>query len=472
VKTFKEFNPQRVDFIEEDQDFVISQLIFNTDFLLKCKRKGLEPDLFTGEIRRQLVDYIFEFHDKYKEAPQLQVQEILDGTTNGFRTKLRSEDIDGMADFISNLTFIQSTPGKVKRLYDRLAQFVDKRIIYTTISNLNKAKDRLDGSPEALREIVDDASRKLAISSSMESTLGLFDEDDFEQEAWLTRFNINAIDSAYGGGLSAPNLVVLQGFTGRGKTWSICHLTKMGLRLGNDAVVLVTEMNAKKFLTRMRTSLTGMTWKEYQEDKFAAWEIMKKSLVRGSQLHLISDAVKLDKDFTIDSLAGMVEEIEEKTKKDQKLILIDSPDDMEPPKGEIYRSPIEKSKAIYTWLRNYSQDKNKLVIVTSQSQRRSETLLWTTSGNIGDDLNKVRRATLGISINGYKSEVEAGFIRLLVFKNTYGPEMKAAWIETDFNRGMFRKDDGEIKGLSIEDYKKKLLSLGITLTNRSKGISE
>lgn len=468
MKTYNEFDPNGVDLSQGDQDRVINQLIFDTDFLQRCKRKGLEPELFTSEIRRSLVDYIFSFYEKYKEAPYDQVIDILSGSGgNGFQRKLRDDDILAMQDYLELIVAETNSPGRVRRLYDKLVEFIDKRIIHTTISRLNKAKDRIDGSPETLKKIVDEASQQLAVSSTLDGTLGIFDEVDFKPEPWLSRFNIPAIDQAVGGGLSCPNLVIVQAFTGRGKTWSICHLAKIGLRLGNDVICLVTEMNAKKFLARMRQTLTGMTSYEIRENIQKARVTLERSLVKGSMFHLISDQVKLDKDFAIDSLDGIVQDIEERRGREQKIILIDSPDDMEPPaEWDINRSKaIEKSKAIWTWLRNYSQEKEKLIVGTSQSQRRSETLLWTTSGNIGDDLNKVRRATLGISINGSKQEVEAGFIRLLVFKNTYGAEMKAAWVETDFDRGMFRKDDGEIVSLDLEKYKTTLLQRGITIGN-------
>lgn len=470
MKSFNEFDPNEVDFESNDQDRVISQLIFDTEFLLKCKRKGLEPELFTSEIRRQLVDFTFEFFEKYKEAPSDQVIEVLSQGSNGFGNRMREEDVPAMMDFLEIVVNIKNSSGRVRRLYDRISSFIDKRIIHTTVSKLTKAKDRIDGSPDVLRDILQDSVEKLGISSTMDSTLGIFDETDFSQDPYLTRFNIPSIDNAYGGGLSSPNFVVLQGFTGRGKTWSICHLAKVGLRLGNDVVALVTEMNARKFLSRMRQTLTGLSLGEQRDNITQTREIIRRSLVRGSKFHLVSDQVKLDTDFHIDSLETIVEEIEERRGREQKIILIDSPDDMEPPADRRYNGEIEKSKAIYTWLRNYCQQKDKLIVVTSQSQRKSETLLWTTSGNIGDDLNKIRRSTLGISINGYKSEIEAGFIRLLVFKNTYGPDMKAAWVETDFQRGMFQKNSGEIAGLNMEQYKNMLLTRGISLTNNGKGI--
>ena len=465
-----QFDPDQLDIGEDDQNRVITQMVFDTNFLQKCKRKGLEPELFSSELRRKTVEFTYEFFEKYNEAPYDQIGEILSPSSNGMLSKVSSDDLDAMINFLSILTSIENTPGRVKRLFDKISSFVEKRILFTTINQLNKARDRIDGSPDILRGIVEEASQKLGIACNLDSTLGIFDETDFSQDFYLTRFNIPSIDNATGGGLTTPNLVLLQGFTGRGKTWCICHLGKMGLRLGNDVVALVTEMNARKFLSRMRHSLTGMSIMEQRDNLELAKSRIERSLVRGSQFHLVSDQVKLDTDFYIDSLKGIVDDIEEKRGREQKIILIDSPDDMEPPRNSTYNrtSTVDKSKSIYTWLRNYSQEENKCIVVTSQSQRKVENQLWTTSGNIGDDINKSRRSTLGISINGFKNEVEAGFIRLLVFKNTYGPEMKAAWVETGFDKGMFMKSFGEIKGLNIDEYKSMLLARGINLTGGRK----
>lgn len=456
------YNPGENDFAESDQDRVINQLIFDSDFLQRCKRKGLEADLFTSEIRRQFATYILNFHDRYKEAPYDQIIDIL-SPNNGIGVRVREDNIPAMQDYLEHVVSLTNSPGRTKRLYDKMEEFINRRIILNSINRLNKSKERIDGSTAQLKKIIDDAACRLNVTCESDKTLGIFDEVEFDQEPWLTRFNIPALDNAYGGGLSTPNLVLLQAFTGRGKTWSICHLAKIGLRMGNDVIAFVTEMNSKKFLGRMRQTLTGLTPSEIRYNIEKAREILEKSLVRGSKFHLISEQVRLDTDFSVDSIESIVKSKEDQRGVPQKVILIDSPDDLSPPRGfgSSRTTEIDKSKAIWTWLRNYSHQNDKLIVATSQSQRKVESVLWTTSGNIGEDINKSRRSTLGISLNGYKTEVEAGFLRLLIFKNTYGPDMRAAWIETDFEHGMFEKNSGEIKGLKIDQYKNMLIQRGI-----------
>ena len=168
--------------------------------------------------------------------------------------------------------------------------------------------------------------------------------------------------------------MIVQAFTGRGKTWSITHLIKMAARLGNDCVVLETEMANKKFKARLRMTLTGLTFFEMRANMNEVDRTMRKSLINGAQIHIISEDIKMGTNTNVDMLEGIVSEIEERTGREQKLILIDSPDDLEPPKDSVAFSSIDKSKAIFTWLRNYSQDHNKCIVVTCQSQRSAENL--------------------------------------------------------------------------------------------------
>jgi len=187
--------------------------------------------------------------------------------------------------------------------------------------------------------------------------------------------------------------------------------------------------------------MTGMTREEMDNDSAKAKSQTKKSMIKRSEIFLLSEE---EKGMAVDDLPATLDEIEEKTGKKIRLILIDSADDMLPPKSpELQRATsIEKSTAKYTWLKNYSKDNDLCILTTCQSQRRGETKWWLTSGTIGDDINKVRKATFGISINGLDSEVKLGLARLLVFKNTDGPTGQACWIANDFERGQFCVDNG------------------------------
>lgn len=460
----------QLDLRTDDQDRILSQLIFDTNFLQKCKRKGLTPELFASEARRTIAEFIWEYSEVYNTSPG----EFISGIwtpNNGLKTNIRAEEVEEYYEFVGKLISIENTPADSKRLFDQLSNFIERRIIYTAINQLNKVKERADGSNIKLTEIIVETASALQIRTSLDKTEGILDDDVYISSPWLTRFGIPEIDDSYGGGMSNPNLVVIQGFTGRGKTWSVAHLIKMALRLGNDVVAFITEMHNSKFKQRLRMSMTGMSLREYYNNQKIARELIQKSMTRGAELHLINEDMKMmDGGFHIDTIKSIVEEIEDKTGKGQRLIILDSADDMEPPSSFIgYNTKQQdKSTSVYTWMRKYTQENDKCIITTSQSQRKSETLLWTTAANIGDDINKLRRSTLGISINAYKREMEAGYFRLLVNKNTFGPTMKAAWCKSNFEIGQFISEYAEIEQMNIQSYKQLLLSRGITLTNVDK----
>lgn len=463
MRSFNEVGEStELDIKDSDQDKVISQLIFDSEFLSKCLRRKLTPDLFVGEIRKNIVTYIFKYYERYNESP---ADDIIDILTPGgeVSVNIREDDVDLVVEFISRVISIKNTKGKVKQLFDQIVNFKTKQIQYNLISKLNKSKDRIDGSPEKLTEMISEATKELKSTDILSSTESIFDPEGYEEGNWQTRFGIPFIDNAFGGGFIAPNLVIIQAFTGRGKTWSVTHLAKMAARLGNDSVVLETEMANKKFKTRMRMTLTGLSPAEIRNNMNEADKTMRASMVNGAQIHIVSEEMKMGGDYRVDQIADIVCDIEDRTGKEQKLIFIDSPDDLEAPDdGNTYYG-IDKSKAIFTWLRNYSQNKNKCLIVTCQSQRAAENLTWTTSGNIGDDINKIRRATAGISINASKKEVDAGFTRLLVFKNTHGPEGKACWLFNEFQKGQMGSDFGEIKGFDMKEYRGMLMNRGVSL---------
>ena len=444
-----------------EQDKIINQLIFDADFINKCIRLELSKDLFLGEIRQSIVEYIYKYFEKYSEAPTDNIVDIL-SESSIIPIKIKEDDFELAIDYISRTIKIKNTEGKIKALYDKISSFKNKQIIYNTISRLNKMKDRIDGTEDKMQTVIKEADEQLSRSSLFATTESIFDSEGYSENQIITKFNIPAIDLAIGGGFIAPNLAIIQAFTGRGKTWSMTHLIKMAARLGNDCVVFETEMATVKFKNRMRMSLTGMSYSDLLRNLNEADATMKASMVANSEIHIVPE-VKMGKNYSITALKSIIDEIQDRTGKEQALIFIDSPDDLDPPKEAYASNKIEKSQAVFTWLRNYSQTENKCLIVTCQSQRSAENLLWTTSGNIGDDINKVRRATIGISINAFKKECDAGYIRLLVFKNTHGPEMKACWIKTNYEIGQFIQEAGAIKGLNLTDYKQMLLNRGITL---------
>jgi KaiC/GvpD/RAD55 family RecA-like ATPase len=448
-------NYSELDVSELDQDKILVTMVCDTNFLAKCIRKRIKPQYFSGAVRQAVSKLVFNFFNKYDKAPKENITDLIaDSMTKGLANKA---DMTMFEQYLSKIFGIDDSDINHEYLLDCMDWFIKRRLALTTINELNKMKTRLDTDPDRLLNVMREAITELDVSVGKQM-IELFSETPVmkTRSDIATRFGIDIIDEALGGGFQIPNFVVIQGYIGRGKTWCISHLAKMAARYGESSLVIINEASNKMFRRRLYMSMTGTTKDELNDSLQSIIQQSKRALIKKSDIILLNEE---EKGMCVDDLPNILSEVATKSarRKDVKLILIDSADDFLPPKGGKYRTGIEKSTAIYTWLKNYSKDNGLCIVTTSQSKRIGETAWWLTSGTIGDDINKVRKATLGISINATDQEVELGISRILVFKNTDGPTGAKAWIANDFSRGQFCTNSGRY---DYTEYKEMLKELG------------
>ena len=156
-------------------------------------------------------------------------------------------------------------------------------------------------------------------------------------------------------------------------------------------------------------------------------------MTRGADIYLLSEE---EKGMRVDELPAVIEDTESKKGKKIDLILIDSPDDLLPPRGN-YRNKLDANSEIHTYLKNFAKNEDKCVVATAQVQRGGDKREWLGPSNVGDNIVKMRKATVGISINGLNKEKERWLYRLWLFKNTDGLEGARVWAKRDFQRGQF-----------------------------------
>jgi len=243
------------------------------------------------------------------------------------------------------------------------------------------------------------------------------------------------------------SFILVLGYTSVGKSWCASHLVKHAARLGETPLLIDLERSNRQVRLRLRMCFTGMTSREIRQDSRRASEVVEKSMVKKSNVILLSDD---EKSMRVDELPNILDKVEKKYGRRPRFVMIDSADDFTPPEGR-YREKIERHTATYTWLKNYAKEEENDVCIctTTQAQRKAEHKLWLSSGNVGEDINKVRKATVGISINtisrqdgDFALEAQKGFARLFLFKNTDGPFGTRVWIKRDFRIGQFVLDWG------------------------------
>ena len=455
-----------------DQDKIVFALLNDGDFLKQLLRREVDPVLFTGIYRQRVVEFAYWFFERYKRPPKAAVVEILTAAGNGFRP-ISSEDSDGYVAYLEKLTGMEFDFSELDYLLQRMNEFLYRRTILTTSSLLTQDLTSIDRNPEGLESIIRESVFRLDRIGQTSLNLNTVLDDDFENFSRpMTRFMVEPLDRALGGGLRAPNLAVIQAYTGRGKTWAAAHLAKMSSRFGYNALVIINEMHSALFKLRLRMSVLGVPLEDITSGRVSYKECrerMARAMMMGANIYIYDDT---DKMLKTSDIPNLVDSYEQEIGKPIDCIIIDSADDLQPPEitnaagTQIIRKELDRTSPTYSFLRAYTQNKMKLVVTTTQSQRRGESIMWLKSGTVGDDINKSRRATVGLSINAFDSEIAAGYIRFLLYKNTNGPADVAAWCKHGYNTGQLVKQWGEVRGLNLQEYQRMLERDGGFLGNK------
>lgn len=414
----------------DNQDKVIFLSVVDDSFVGQLIRKKIEPRHFSSDIRQLVIKTVFDFYDRYKKAPQEDLlAEIELGAQAG---RVRPENLEAAEDYLAKI-FSMAEPTK-DYIVDQLDMFVKKRIVSTATNTLLKLQDRFGIDPDRPIEIMREALMEAdnLTGNQMIESLRHNLKDGWAPEV-ITRFGIDPIDRCLGGGLRLETFMVIQGYTGRGKSWLINHLAKMAVRFGVSPLVIPTEMSNNTAKLRFKMSFSGLTKKEVEENVGQVRRQVKSSMLKGADIFLLSEE---EKGMRIDALPSIIEEIELRTGKKLLLVLLDSADEFQPPQGR-YNKPIEETTAIYTYLKNLAKNKKICIVTTTQAQRIGETKEWLGSSNVGDNINKIRKATVSLSVNGNEEEVKKGYLRLYLYKNTDGPDFSKIWFKQGFEIGQF-----------------------------------
>jgi len=415
----------------DDQDRVIHLCILDTPFLGQAIRQKIKSSYFSTEIRQKIFKTVEEFYSNYDKAPGIDIVSEIGNKIK--RKRLREDDKELYEEYL--LKIFSIPPFSQDLIKDRLDFFAKTRIVSQLSNSLLKLQDHFTINPDRPIQLIREAIIEADSTTGRKGVESiLYDPiESIKQERFVTKFGIDSIDNQLGGGLKRTNYAVIQAYLGMGKSWCINHLAKMAVRFGNSPLVIPTEMANKTARLRFRMSFTGMTSKEVIERGGEVKEQVARSMNQGADIFLLSEE---EKSMRIDELPAVIEDTESKTGKKIDLILIDSPDDMLPPTGR-YANKLEANTAIHTYLKNLAKDEDKCIVVTSQVRRDGEDKFWLGASTVADNINKLRKATIGISINGIKKEKDRGLFRLWLFKNTDGREGARVWIKRDYDRGQF-----------------------------------
>jgi replicative DNA helicase len=414
----------------DDQDRVMHLCLLDSKFLKTVIRKKIEPRHFTSEVRQKVFKAIAEFFKAYDKAPGEDI--VYEIETRIKQRKIKEEDAPLYEEYIMNIASIP--PFSKERIEDHLDEFIKERISTNLLNSLLKMQDFISVEPSRAIDLIKEAADEASLSIGRKTAESILEDDGSEFKVdFVTKFGISMIDEQLNGGLRKGNYVVIQAYTGIGKSWCINHLSKMAVRFGNTPLVVHTEMPNKTARVRYKMSFTGLTNKEIRDKPEEVKNQVKRSINKKADLFLLSEE---EKSMRVDEIPSVIEEIEIRTGKKVSAVMLDSADDMMPPEGR-YKNKLEENTAIHTYLKNLAKNEDILIISTAQVRREGESKFWCGSSNVGDNINKFRKATVGISLNAIKKEKDRHLFRVWLFKNTDGAEGARVWIMRDYARGQF-----------------------------------
>jgi len=440
----------KFDFGENLQVDLAHLMIADTEFLSLCIRRGIHPDHFSSGIVGNIISLAIDYHRQYGMAPGFDTLGQLLYEELGRGLRFHQDDADFYVATLAAIT--QADNGHRDALLDRLDTFVKARIVYNLTNALLALRDRKrQPEPDYGLGLARDAYQEAIMLTGTQVVESILDADEtLDYGETVCKFNIPVIDRGLGGGFKVGNFGVILGYTNIGKSWCAVHLAKMTARLGNTSLLIDLERANKIVKLRLRMCLTGMTRDELKIKANEAQQIIGISMVKRSNITLLNDD---EKAMQVDALPSILDDVKEKYGTRPRMVIIDSADDLDSPGGERFKWKIDKSTAIYTWLKNYAKnvENDVCIMTTTQAQRRGETREWLTAGTVGDDINKVRKATIGLSLNALPKEVAKGYLRFFLFKNADGPVGAKAWAKNGYHIGQLFTKAGPYDRLMYEE---------------------
>lgn len=421
---------EKLQFNQKTQEKVIKLLLTNLEFIKKTRR-FLKPLYFNSKLSRGLAQGVFDFYDEYLKCPNFeQLDKILDTMIE--KKIMDIDELQIYVTYLERLFFDVKVDLVVQEaLIDEIREFAKKRVCDALVISLTDCKKKKLTSDKMIKYIssADYEIKKIESKVMTTSILDMLHYERFKEV--VTCFNIPQIDEALGGGLQRGFFYIILGYTGVGKTWHLIHLGKMAARLGYLVVHIVVETSNKVLADRYKMSMSGETMSSIDRGYKNISELVRKSMLEHSNIEFLDEDEKTAK---VDSLEVIITEVTNKYGRKPDLLLIDSLEDYEPPKGK-YTDKHEKELETFTFGKNLAKDLNICVVTSVQGKSNSRTVDWAGRQHVAGFLGKVRRATVGVSINVNPKEELLGLERLFIFKNNEGPTGAKVLVKRNLEKG-------------------------------------
>ena len=238
---------------------------------------------------------------------------------------------------------------------------------------------------------------------------------------------IYTLDCAFDGGLASEELGLIMGPSNSGKTHLAVRFGAYALLTGKRIVHFTSEQAEATVARYYYASLSGKDIGQVSATPRFLTKILKHLEAEGSQcqiIRLIPDECDTQ-DVSI-SLANLP------FKPD--LVILDTPDDL---KSRRYTERRLELGYIYRTLHGLIDRLKVPMWVTSQSNRESYRASSVRMENVSDDITKIQKADVVVTINQQSEGGNQSILRLLVAKNRVGPKEEETTVCADWKACTF-----------------------------------
>jgi len=411
---------KRIDLFQERQ--IITYMIINSDFLRRIV-PVVKPKYFESIYGRLVSEWVIEYFNEFKEAPEKHIQDIYNRKSKFIREE---EEVEIVKEFLLQLSKDWEKQKKIQNIdfvIKNSIHFLKIRSIFLLKNKLESAL--LDSDPLGAESEIANFSR---VESSATEGISILKDDRKICAAFLSEeeymFSFPGVLGEIIGPFMRGDLAAFLAFAKRGKTWWQWYVGQLAMYFGFKVVFFTLEMTENQIIRRGWISLTAQSRKSMElnipyfskideEDEKSKWEVLfKKEKKEGVDLPNIK---KLQQHFrkqfrsggikiipllaysaTVEDIEAHLDNMYYYEEYIPDVVIIDYADIIAPSKSwNEYRHQIDD---IWKKLRRIAQERNILMVTASQAGRRASKK-DATEETIVEDIRKIAHTSKMVSIN-------------------------------------------------------------------------
>jgi replicative DNA helicase len=419
---------------------IITMMIVSDEFLNQIA-PVLKPKYFKSKYTQIVSEWVLEYWNQYRQAPQKNIQTIYQNKLQYIRDEDETETVMHFIKKLSEDWVKQAIIQNIDFQINNTIQYLKIRSLELLSEDINQAVSLND--PIQGEQVITQYNR---IEKSGVESIRILKDHEKIKEAFTNEseivFRFPGVLGDICGDFLRGDLAAFLAAPKRGKSWWQWVLASMAMQSHARVVFFSLEMTERQVLRRAWCSLEGkpkkdMTVKipyfEKQNDKYRV--MMKEKKMKGIDVSKIQERQnKLKMHFrggdvlikvmpanavTISTIEMELDNIIYYDDFIPDIVIIDYADNIKPSiKGE-YRHQIDN---IWKELRRIALDKNMLVVTASQTNRGAINQDADRS-HIAEDIRKLAHVAKLIVLNQSKDEKMNNIIRVGSLAERDGPEI-------------------------------------------------